>query len=196
MYEDDLGPAAVPIRRPPPLISNAALGTLIFVIIEAMLFAGFISAFLIVKTQSLGAWPPPGQPRLPVEDTAINSAALLLSGILLLFANRAFSRAPRAAGIPLLACIVLGTFFVGAQGVEWLALIREGLTLTSSNHGSFFYLIVGMHAAHAVAALIVLGYLWVSLVQERMDAPRFYAGQIFWYFVVGLWPIIYLQVYL
>jgi heme/copper-type cytochrome/quinol oxidase subunit 3 len=44
--------------RPPPAIPSPVLGMLFFVITEAMLFAGLISAFLIVKATSAGAWPP------------------------------------------------------------------------------------------------------------------------------------------
>ena len=178
------------------LVSNAVLGMLMFVIVEAMLFAGLISAFMIVKTSSLGAWPPPGQARLPVEETALNTVALLLSGLMLFVAHRAFRRAPERARVPLLVSILLGAIFVIFQGVEWAALIREGLTLTSSTHGGFFYLIVGLHALHAVAALIVLTYVWLLLRQARLAPATLHATQVFWYFVVGLWPILYVRVYL
>ncbi len=187
-------PGVVPPRE--QIIPNAVLGMLIFVMCEAMMFAGLISAFTIVRTSALGAWPPPGQPRLPLEETAINTAALLLSGVLLYLAHRAFRREPRSASRLLLISIGLGAFFVVFQGFEWAALIREGLTLTSSNHGSFFYLIVGMHALHAVAALIVLVYVWDRLRRSGPASSLFYGAQVFWYFVVGLWPILYLRVYL
>ena len=39
-----------------------------------------ISAFLIVKGGS-AVWPPPGQPRLPIEATAFNTAVLLASAL-------------------------------------------------------------------------------------------------------------------
>jgi cytochrome c oxidase subunit 3 len=188
--------SGVPAQRQQQVVSSAVLGMLIFVIVEAMLFAGLISAFMIVKTSALGAWPPPGQPRLPVEATAINTAALLLSGCLLFVAHRAFRREPVRAKVSLLVSILLGAYFVIAQGLEWVALIREGLTLTSSTHGGFFYLIVGLHALHAVAALLVLGYAWLLMRGERLIPNTFHAAQIFWYFVVGLWPILYIQVYL
>ena len=178
-----------------PLVSNAVLGTLIFVICEAMFFAGMISAFMIVRTSALGAWPPPGQPRLPVEATAINTFALLLSGVLLYAANRVVTTQRARAQRLFLASILLGAFFVVFQGAEWVALIGEGLTLTSSNHGSFFYLIVGMHALHAVGALLFLVFAWRRLAQDRLQPSVFHATQLFWYFVVGLWPILYLRVY-
>ena len=178
-----------------PIVSNAVMGTLIFVVCELMLFAGLISAFTIVRSSAVG-WPPPGQPRLPVEETAINTAALILSGLVLLLANRAYRRDPATASRPLLISILLGAFFVIFQGVEWLALIRDGLTLTSSSLGSFFYLMVGMHALHAIAALVALVYVWTALVGRTLPSSSFYAAGVFWYFVVGLWPILYVRVYL
>ena len=64
--------------RRQPLVANSVMGMLLFVIIEAMLFAGMISAFTIIRSGAM-IWPPPDQPRLPIERTAINTAALLAS---------------------------------------------------------------------------------------------------------------------
>ncbi|MGB5547156.1 MAG: cytochrome c oxidase subunit 3, partial [Polyangiales bacterium] len=92
MPDDALGrPYGVPTRRE-PVVPNGVLGMLIFVGTEVMFFSGLISAFVIGKSNALGGWPPPGQPRLPVEETAINTAALLASGLALYFANRAFRK--------------------------------------------------------------------------------------------------------
>src|ERR1700759_4725297 len=70
---------------------NAVIGTLIFVVTELMLFAGFMSAFTITRA-AFNTWPPIGQPRLPASETLVNTAALLASGVVLFFANRAFVR--------------------------------------------------------------------------------------------------------
>lgn len=181
--------------RPPPLLPSVVLGTLIFVITEAMLFAGLVSAFLIVKASSVGAWPPPGQPRLPVEETAFNTLALLASGVALWHARRRFAEAPARALRPLWLAIGLGAFFVLFQGYEWAMMLGQGLTLRSSNHGSFFYLIVGMHALHAVAGLALLASTGWRLRRGFLAPSAFAATQVFWTFVVGLWPILYLLVY-
>ncbi len=187
-------PASVAQRRQ-QLLPNGVLGMLIFVITEAMLFAGMISGFLIVKANA-PEWPPLGQPRLPAGETAFNTAALLASGASLFFANRAYKVWPNRARLPLLAALALGAVFVVFQGIEWVALIREGLTLTSSTHGAFFYLIVGTHALHAVAALVALGWSAWLLSQRRLRPGTLQAVSLFWYFVVGVWPILYFQVYL
>jgi cytochrome c oxidase subunit 3 len=170
----------------------------LFVFVEAMLFAGFISAFVIVQsTAPPGTWPPPGQPRLPIERTAVNSLVLLSSGATMLLAGRRFRAAdPRGAGRWMTATLALGAAFVLAQGVEWAALIREGLTLTSSHLGSFFYLIVGAHALHALGGLAALAVAWAMLRRGRLTDGSLGAIRLLWLFVVLLWPLLYWQVYL
>ena len=168
---------------------------LIFVAAEVMFFAGLISAFTIIRAQA-PIWPPPDQPRLPIERTALNTVALLLSGVALAVAHRAFSRDRRSARTPLLVAMLLGGFFVIFQGAEWVALIRQGLTLTSSSLGSFFYLIVGLHALHAVVAIGLLAYAWLRLQRGWLVQSQLVTAEIFWYFVVLLWPVLYGVVYL
>ena len=181
--------------RSKPLLPSPVLGMLIFVIAELMMFGGLISAFAIVKAGAL-SWPPPGQPRLPIEATALNTAILLTSAWVLFRANRAFHLDPATAKRPLFIAIGLGTFFVGFQGYEWVSLIGHGLTLTSSNFGSFFYLIVGLHGLHALAGLFVLSRSATKLRRGVLAAGSFAGSQVLWYFVVGLWPVLYLLVYL
>lgn len=191
-----LGPVEVVVDSPrTPILSNGALAMLIFVLAEVMLFAGLISAFSIIRASAL-VWPPLGQPRLPLEETAINTAALLLSGVVLAYAHRAFRRRPAQALRPLWIAIALGAFFVVFQGIEWVALVGQGLTLTSSVLGSFFYLIVGLHGLHAVAALFGLIYAARRLQRRWFGPGPLVAASIFWYFVVLLWPFLYLRVYL
>ncbi len=192
--------SGVPLRvitdpRPAPAIPSAVLGTAMFVFSEAMLFAGLVSAFTITRAGSLLGWPPPGQPRLPAEETALNTLALLASGVVLWFAGRAHRRERKAAQRPMLAALLLGAFFVLFQGYEWTQLLAEGLTLTSSQHGSFFYLIIGIHALHCMAAIAALAWIYRRLTRGVLAASTFQAVRLFWYFVVGLWPILYWRVY-
>jgi cytochrome c oxidase subunit 3 len=179
-----------------PVVDNAVMGTIIFIVTEVMLFGGLISALAIVRAGTLGPWPPPDQPRLPIEATAFNSVVLLASGVVLFFAQRAFKQKPATARRPLAIAIGLGTFFVIFQGFEWVQLLHVGLTIASSTLGGFFYLIVGMHALHAVGALAALVVMWQRLSRLQLLPGPFQAAQVFWYFVVGMWPILYVQVYL
>ena len=179
------------------LVPNGVLGMMVFIITEAMFFAGLVSAFTLAKANAVGGlWPPPGQVRLPAEATAINTGALVLSGVLIYVAGRKFAKEPRSAVPMATASILLGAIFVVLQGAEGVALVGQGLTLSASNHGSFFYLIVGSHGLHTVAGLAALVWMYRELRGNRLTSSAFWTVRLFWYFVVGLWPLLYYKVYL
>lgn len=187
-------PQNFPLRRPP--IPSGVLGMMIFIVCEVMFFAGMISAFTIIRSNAMkGMWPPPGQPLLPVAATLANTGVLIASGVLGFFAWRKFRLNPAAAR-PLLATTwLLGAVFVGLQGTEWAALLTQGMTMRSSQLGAFFYLTVGTHALHAVAALIALGMALLRLRKGTLSGDYLLTALVFWWFVVALWPMIYGRVY-
>ncbi len=184
-------------------ISNGLLGMAFVVATEVMLFAGFISAYLVNRSVAL-VWPPFGQPRLPVEVTAVNTLFLLASGMLLYrFYTRYESGEINASSsrplFSLALAMLLGGLFVLVQGYEWVKLVGYGLTTTSSIYGAFFYVIIGIHGAHVLVGLILLSYLFFYLRKHpftpaaRQKVPVF---SLYWYFVVGIWPVLYFLVYL
>ncbi len=199
MYVDAIAQAggsdAAARRR--PVVSSSVLGMLIFIAAETMFFAGLLSAFVIGKANAIG-WPPLGQPRAPVATTAFNTLLLLASVVPLSLAVRAFARAERGRRVRALlgATLALGAAFVVLQGHEWVRLVWFGLTMRSSSYGSFFYLVVGTHAMHAIGALVVLAVMARRLGRGTLALDSFRAAQMLWYFVVGLWPILYTLVYL
>src|SRR5271169_2785465 len=102
-------------------LPNSLLGMIIFIATEVMFFAALMSAHTIAKATVLGGvWPPLGQPRLPVERTAINTAILALSGILLWIGNRRMSSERESALRYVAGAIVCGIAFVSLQGMEWV----------------------------------------------------------------------------
>ena len=178
-----------------PRVPNVVIAVTLVVIAETMLFAGLISAHVQFVSDQVGAfWPPLDQPPLPVAETAVGSMALLLSGCALLWARLAFRAASRRAATFLLAAIVLGAGYLGFQGIEWMGLIRDGLDLSTA-YGAFFFLIVGAHSLHTAGALVWLARVWTWLRQGVLTPGRFMAVQVFWYFAVLTWPVIYFQIY-
>lgn len=179
------------------VVPSSVLAVVILVAAETMFFAGLASAFLIGKA---GAgpllWPPLDQPRLPLATTAVNTLVLLGSGALLAGAQRALGRGAAETARRLMTLALLaGAAFVLFQGSEWVRLVGYGLTLTSSTYASFFYLLVGAHALHVVGGLLALGWLTREARAGRASPDHVTAVGIFWYFVVGLWPLLYVMVY-
>jgi len=202
--EDDMSVTALPLeatqRRGPPrptikVAPNGVVGMLIFITSELMLFAGLVSAIAIVRARS-GDWPPSHLPQLPAAETAANTLALLASGALLYWAGRKFLEDPRTALLPMRIGIALGVFFVAFQGVEWVTLLGQGLTMTSSAAGAFFYLVVGLHGLHALGAISAMVWAERRLSAGRLSHTEFWTARLFWYFVVLVWPILYWRLYL
>jgi len=189
-------------RRAPgsgPLVPNAVIGTLIFLGAEAMLFGGLISIFLVLRAGD-GAWPPVDQPRLPVLVTAVNTLILLLSGYTMHRAGAALrSDDGRELRQWLTATVLLGALFLGVQGVEWIRLIRYGLSATQSNYGGTFYTLIGCHALHVLGGVVLLLAVLRSALRGRYTARScgaVEACRLYWSFVVGIWPLLYVLVYL
>jgi cytochrome c oxidase subunit 3 len=142
-------------------------------------------------------WPPPDQPRLPVEITAFNTLFLVGSGILVYVSNKSLANGDEAKAKKQLGLgILLGSLFVLIQGYEWMQMLGHGLSLTSSTYGSFFYTIIGCHAIHVVAALLILVKVYLSFSKTTFKRTTYWGVQVFWYFVVGVWPVLYVLVYL
>ena len=166
---------------------------------EVMLFAGLMSAFFVLR-MGAAVWPPPLQPRLPVAITGLNTLVLLASSVAVAGAVRALRRgALGVVGSRLGVAAGLGAAFLVVQGYEWIRLVGFGLTVASGAYGGTFYTLIGTHALHVVGALVWLGITWRlvrggRILPERSAPLR--ACAMYWHFVVGLWPILYVAVYL
>ena len=92
----------------------------------------------------------------------------------------------------------MGTAFLVIQGIEWVRLIGFGMGVVSNVYGGLFYLVVGAHGLHmAIAVLVLLFVLARSLSGRYSDKPQgLLLCQIYWLFVVFLWPVIYVVLYL
>ena len=177
-----------PVTRKPP-ISNAVLGTAIYVGTALMFFGGLMSATLIVRA-GVPTWPHPDVPRLPALVTGLNMAVLGASGVLVWWAWRTRARESRLRA--LLAAVVLGALFVGVQGAEWARLLAHGVRVSSGQHAATFYTLVGAHALHVAGGLAALVVTWRRVRHGRGDPA---ACALYWGFVVLLWPVLYVLVY-
>jgi cytochrome c oxidase subunit 3 len=195
---------AMPRRLPPappsePLVSNTRLAIVMVVATETMLFAGLIGAYIVFRLAA-PEWPPRDLPRLPILVTAINTVVLLASLVPLTGALAAVRRDDAAAAKRgAVVTALMGVTFLLIQGAEWVRLVAHGLRLGSGPYGGMFYVIIGCHGLHV---LIAVG--WLAAVAVLAGRGRFTAAAhaglemctIYWYFVCGLWMVLFPLVYL
>jgi heme/copper-type cytochrome/quinol oxidase subunit 3 len=177
------------------IIPDQVFAMLVLIFTEVMFFIALISAFVVIKG-SRASWAVPANVTLPIALTAYNTLVLFASGALLWYCGRQVQtgKSLREQRSTLATAILCGSFFVGLQGYEWVQLIGYGLTMKSSIFGACFFLLIGSHALHAVAGILAMLYLYVKS-SKKMQLADCRAVQIFWFFVVGIWPVLYGLVY-
>jgi cytochrome c oxidase subunit 3 len=166
---------------------------------ETMFFTGLIGAYMVLR-QASPVWPPPGLPRLPILVTWVNTAVLMASCWTMWRANLAVrSRKPKRLELTLTWTGILGSTFLLVQGSEWVRLVGHGLSVSSGVYGATFYALIGVHGLHVLA-----GAAWLLWVLARARSNRFSMENavavdlvgIYWYYVGGLWLILFALVYL
>lgn len=182
-----------------PQVPNALVAVMILIGAEVMFFAGLVASMLILRAGSF-AWPPPGQPRLPIVATAFNTLVLCASGFTMRRAVVEARGGARAAMLrALVATAMLGAAFLAIQGFEWYRLLAFGLHASSSLYGATFYTAIGAHAVHVAGGLCALCIVTRHAAAGGYDTEH-HAGleacAFFWFFVVILWPVLYVLVYL
>lgn len=180
-------------------VPNAIVGVLIFLATETMLFGGLISTLLVLRANS-AAWPPPDQPRLPMALTALNTLILIASGWTV---HQGLAAIRRDRQHELSWCLwatgVLGGLFLVVQGAEWIRLIRYGLHVSSGTYGATFYILIGCHGLHVLIGLVLIFAVLWGASRGRYSARNHVPVEVcrlYWTFVVGVWPVLYVLVYL
>ena len=106
-----------------------------------------------------------------------------------------------AVSLLVIIAIVTASVWLGSDYFfrEWVRLIGFGLTLSSSVYGATFYSLIGLHGLHVAGALVWLLATTLLAARQRFADGRIAPVQacaMYWHFVVGLWPVLFVAVYL
>ena len=178
---------------------TAIFGMTIFLASEAMLFAGLIGGYIVLRLSS-AAWPPdPESPHLPVMLTGINTVILVSSSFVYHAAEVAVKKGRSGLGW-LFLTVLMGATFLGIQAYEWTHLYHEGLWFNKGGaFGSSFFVLTGFHGLHvAIGVLMIL----IALLRQFGGA---YTAQthtylslagMSWHFVDVVWVFLFTVLYL
>ena len=139
-----------------------AVGTIVWLSSELMFFAGLFAMYFTARAQA-ETWPP--------EPTELNLALAVPVTLVLVASSLTCQMGVFAAergdvfGLRRWYAItfLMGLFFVLGQGYEYVKLVAEGTTISSSAYGSVFYLATGFHGLHVIGGLVAFVMLLVRL---------------------------------
>src|ERR1700738_4639313 len=146
-----------PIHQPPAawvLPYRGKVGMACLIAAESAIFTIFIVAYLFYAGKSLTG----PTPREVLEPPIFYTVCLLSSSLSIHIAAKLLKRGERTAFLGLwFLTIALGGLFLYGTAQEWHRLIHEhGLSISTNLFGTTYYSLVGLHAFHVTAGLVML----------------------------------------
>ena len=192
-------PAPPDAPGPGPRIDPRKAGMAAFLGSEAAFFGTLVMAYVIFLGKST-AGPTPGE-ALSLPLVIGTTSCLLASSLTVHRAGRAIrdGRGP-AFSLWWLATIGLGVLFLAGTAFEWRELIVvHDLTIARNMFGTTYYTLVGFHAAHVTAGVVVLAAVLALWARGRLPGREPLAITLttwYWHFVDGVWVVVFTVVYL
>ena len=178
-----------------PYRGKVAMASLI--IAESAIFTIFVVAYLFYLGKSLTE----PTPKEVLETPIFFTICLLSSSITVHFASKSLERNNRPAFLSLWSLtIMLGGLFLFGTGREWHRLIYEhGLTISTNLFGTTYYSLVGLHAFHVSAGLIMLTVVLIFGLARKVhedQSRRVDVLALYWHFVDAVWVVVFTVVYI
>jgi cytochrome c oxidase subunit 3 len=172
-------------------------GMTVFLLSESLIFFSFFFTYIVLRLTAPN-WLLPGVSGPEASPfVVINTIVLLSSSVVIQLAERSLRRHHLGRFRWLwLITILMGTYFLVGQGIEWSQLdfgLRTGLV------GATFYILTGFHGLHVLSGVILqIVMLLRSLTPNNYSSGHFgvSATTLFWHFVDGLWVILFSLLYL
>jgi cytochrome c oxidase subunit III len=172
------------------------IGMACLIIAESAIFTIFVVAYLFYLGKRVSG-PTPGE---VLETPIFYTICLLSSSLTIHLARKLLERGRRTGFLALwLVTVVLGALFLYGTAQEWHRLIYEhGLTISTNLFGTTYYSLVGLHAFHVTAGLILLTIVLLFGLAGRLGSEhsaRVDVLSLYWHFVDGVWIVVFTVVY-
>jgi cytochrome c oxidase subunit III len=177
-------------------------GMLTFLASEAMLFAGLISGYMILRSGAGAGWQLPEGLKggATLIKTLIATGLLLSSSVTLHFSESRLIRQTRGGKLLLLLTIVLGSLFLANQADEWRHLFSEGFWFnTAGIMGSSFFVLTGFHGMHVFIGVLLLVSALIRALMGKVTPERhgfLECVGLYWHFVDVVWVFLFTILYI
>ncbi len=172
----------------------------IFIITDALLFAGLLVSYGVVRVAS---------PVWPDQSVAFDMNYITLMTFTLIASSWSMVCAVSASNAGnkkhvstfLWLTIFGGVSFLGMQVYEWSHFIHEGARLTSNPWGvpqfsASFFVITGFHGMHVTTGVIILLIVAIRSAKGKATAMGIENAGLYWHFVDLVWVFVFALFYL
>ncbi|WP_308637199.1 cytochrome o ubiquinol oxidase subunit III [Paenibacillus silvisoli] len=173
-------------------------GFWIFLITDCILFAALFAVYIVLHGSTAGGPGPKEIFEMPgvIVETFILLTSSFTSGLAVLAMN-AGSRKGLIGW--LIVTILLGASFIGLEVTEFVKLVHEGHTISTSAFLSGFFTLVGTHGLH-----VSLGICWITAVIIQLarhgitpvTKRKVQITSLYWHFLDAVWIFVFTIVYL
>jgi cytochrome c oxidase subunit 3 len=185
-------------------LSPGQWGVIAFLASEVALFSTLIMAYLIFAGSDSRPGGMGGPTPLEVLSLRLvigTTICLLASSVTVHLADQALRRGSHATFLFLwTSTIVLGIAFLLGTAYEWRDLIeRHHLTISRNLFGTTFYTLVGFHALHVTAGVIVMLIVLAMALRGHLAEKNHEGVQLvswYWHYVDVVWIVVFTVVYL
>jgi heme/copper-type cytochrome/quinol oxidase subunit 3 len=127
---------------------------------------------------------------------AFNTLVLLTSSLAAVLGHKAAEEGDgKKAAKMLLYTMAGGLTFLVVKAFEWTDEITHGFTITSNTFWSFYYTAAGIHAAHVLAGVVIMGFVaWAARRNEELHRVELIG--IYWHFVDVVWIFLFPLLYI
>jgi len=172
----------------------------IFIISDALTFAGFLIAYGFMRMIS-GGWPKQTEVFNMALITFMTFALISSSAVMAMAVASAREGDPKKAVRYLTMTIIGGTIFMGCQAFEWHHFIGEGARLNHNPWGvpqfaASFFVITGFHGFHVLTGLTILGIVALRAAMGKYSAEGIELAGLYWHFVDVVWVFVFAFFYL
>jgi cytochrome c oxidase subunit 3 len=178
------------------LPSRGKVAMACLIIAESAIFTIFVVAYLFYLGKSVTG----PTPREVLETPIFYTICLLSSSLTIHLAAKSLERDYRRLFLlSWMLTIALGGLFLFGTAQEWHRLIYErGLTISTNLFGTTYYSLVGLHAFHVTAGLIMLSLVAIFGFAGRVgmdQSGRVAVLSMYWHFVDAVWVVVFTVVY-
>lgn len=174
-------------------------GPWVFIAIDTFLFGAFFTSFVYDRLKDVELFNR-SQEALSTAIGVVNTLILLASSWFVVLAVHA---AKKNMGTTVRNCLMLallcGVSFAVSKYFEYTAKFDVGLNLLTNNFYTYYFSLTGIHLAHVIIGMVVLGLL-ARAASGGVNNGRYLrfleSGASYWHMVDLIWIMLFTLLYL